>query len=130
MAAVAQYASTVKGAAVQITTASPGVLNATSAVGTLVIAAGSLGTRIDDLYIQAVGSTSAGMIRFFLSDGSTYSRLLLEVPVQTVTQSSTSAGFSTRLTSLAWVIPNGMQLRATSEVANTFNIIVTRAGDF
>ena len=130
MAIQAQYVSTVKSPAVQVSAASAGIRDAASAVGTLVMAAGTSGSRIDDLIIQAAATTSAGMVRLFISDGSTYSRLIKEIPVTAITVGSTTAAFSTMLLNQGICIANGQQLRATTEVANTFNIVLTRAGDF
>lgn len=130
MAATAQYASTVRAVATQITTASSAVMGGTTAIGTLLLAAGASGTRIDDITIQAAATSTSGMVRFFISNGSTYSILLKEVQVSPVIVSGIQPAFTTSLSNLAWVIPSGMQLRATSETANAINIIITRAGDF
>lgn len=130
MAVSAQYVGTVKSPVVQVTTASAGIRDAASAVGTLVMAAGASGSRIDDITINAAVTTSAGMIRLFISDGSTYSRLVKEIPVTAVTVAATTPAFNTQLLNLGICLQSGQQLRATSEVANTFNIAVTRGGDF
>lgn len=127
MATSAQYASTVRAAAAQVTTANTN-RNGTGAIVT-VFTAGSSGSRIDDISIDATGTTTAGVVRLFLNDGST-SYLWQEILVTAVTPSTTQAVWSYTLLNLALVIPSGWSLRASTNNAETFNILVTRAGDF
>ena len=97
MSTTAQYAATPATAMAQISTAN----TARDGSGTIVdvLTAGSNGTRIDDITITASGTTTAGVVRLFLYDG-TNTRLWKEILV-TATHN-----------------------------AETFNICVTRAGDF
>ena len=67
MATSAQYASTVQTAQVQISTANTN-RNGTGTLGTLITGASS-GTRVDDIYMVATGTTTAGVIRLFMYDG-------------------------------------------------------------
>jgi hypothetical protein len=112
-----------------------GALSAANAArdgtGTVVtlFTAGASGSRIDDIYIVATGTTTAGVIRLFLHDGTT-ARLLSENLVSAITPSTTIPVWSTTLLGQGIVIPSGWSLRATTNNAETFNIIVTRAGDF
>ena len=92
------------------------------------------GSRIDALTLQATGTTTAGMIRLFLHDGSN-ARLIGEVPVQAVTPNATTRAWSARLTKdvsdlLPIVLADGASLRASTEKAESFNVIPTMAGDF
>lgn len=97
-------------------------------------AGGSLegGTRVDDITIQATATTTAGMIRLFLSlDGGTTNRLIREIPVNAATPSGTVQAFRTDLVDLGIILPNANALlRAATNNAEAFNILVSRAGDF
>ena len=127
MSTAAAYASTANTAAVQVTTANA----ARDGTGTIVtvMAAAASGTRIDDIYIVATGTTTAGVIRLFISEGAN-TRLLSETLVTAVTPSNTIPVFSSTLLNQAIVLKTGFSLRASTEKTETFNIIVTRAGDF
>ena len=127
MSTAAQYASTVTSAAVQVTTANTN-RDGTGTI-TTVLTAGASGTRIDDIYMVATGTTTAGVIRLFVHDG-TNARLLSETLVSAVTPSTTVQVWSNTLLSQAIVLKTGYSLRASTQIGETFNIIVTRAGDF
>lgn len=127
MSTQAQYAATPKTASAQVSAANTN----RDGTGTLVtvFTAGANGSRIDDIYITASVTTTAGMIRLFLSNG-TDTRLYREVLVSATTPSATVAAWTTSLTSLALVLGAGWSLRASTEKAEAININVTRAGDF
>lgn len=127
MAVSAQYASTIRSAAAQVTAAN----TSRDGTGTIVtvLTAGSSGTRIDDITIQAAVTTTAGMVRLFVHDGTNF-RLYREIQVDANTVSATNPGFNTQLSNLALCIPSGYSLRAATEKAEAINVIITRAGDF
>ena len=127
MSTAAQYASTVTTAAVQVTTANTN----RDGTGTIVtvLTAGASGTRIDDIYMVGTGTTTAGVIRLFVHDG-TNARLLSETLVTAITPSTTVHVWSNTLLSQGIVLKTGYSLRASTQIGETFNIIVTRAGDF
>lgn len=127
MATSAQYASTPRAALGQVSTANTN-RDGTGTIATI-FTAGSNGSRIDDIKIQATGTTTAGVVRLFLHDG-TNARLLQEVMVTAATPSTTVEAWSTTLLNQAITLPNGWSLRAATNNAETFNVIVTRAGDF
>ena len=127
MSTAAQYASVVTTAAVQVTTANTN-RDGTGTIVTVLTAAAS-GTRIDDIYMVATGTRTAGVIRLFVHDG-TNARLLSETLVAAVTPSTTVQVWSNTLLSQAIVLKTGYSLRASTNNTETFNIIVTRAGDF
>lgn len=127
MSTQAQYASTPRTAIAQATSANTN-RDGTGTIAT-VFTAGASGSRIDDVTITAVGTTTAGMVRLFLHDG-TNARLLREVAVSAITPSGTVAAFTASLTNLALVLQSGWSLRASTHNAETFNVCVTRAGDF
>ena len=86
--------------------------------------------RIDDIAIKARGTTTAGMIRFFLSpDGVAY-RLWKEVSVTAITPSATVQSFESLLVSLGLVLVAGMRIYVSTEKAEAFDITVTRGGTF
>jgi len=103
----------------QVTTANPN----RDGTGTIVdvVTGATEGTRVDKVYIRATGTTTTGMIRFFLYDGAN-TRLWKEVQVSAVTPSATveawNSSFATDL-----IVPTGNKLRASTEKSETFNII-------
>jgi hypothetical protein len=127
MSQYAQYASTVAAAAVVISAAN----TARDGTGTIVdvLTGGSSGTRIDDLTVTAQGTTTAGVVRIFVSDG-TNTRLWKEILVPANTPSTTNATWSYSVSDLALIIKSGWKLRASTHNAESFNVLVTRAGDF
>lgn len=127
MSITSNYAATPKTAVAQVSTANTN----RDGTGTLatVFTAGTSGSRIDDIAIIATGTTTAGMVRLFLHDG-TNARLWREVAVSAITPSATVSPFSSLLGNLALVLQSGWSLRASTHNAETFNVLVTRAGDF
>ena len=127
MATAAQYASTVRTAQAQVSVAN----TARNGTGTIVtvFTAGASGSRIDDIYITATGTTTAGVVRLFLNDG-TNTYLFEEILVTAITPSTTVQVFQSVQLNLGLVLANGWSLRASTNNAETFNIQVTRAGDF
>jgi hypothetical protein len=127
MSTQAEDASTARTAQAQVTTANA-ARDGTGTVATI-FTAGSSGSRIDDLTIQATATTTAGMVRLFLHDG-TNTRLFREISVSAATPSATVAAYTSSLSNLALILQSGWSLRASTEKAETFNVLVTRAGDF
>lgn len=127
MATTAQYASTVRTAQAQVSTANTN-RNGTGTIAT-VFTAGSSGSRIDDIYITATGTTTAGVVRLFLNDG-TNTWLFQEILVSAITPSTTVQVWQSVQLNLALILASGWSLRASTNNAETFNIQVTRAGDF
>lgn len=130
MAATAQYAATPVSGLAQVSVANAG----RDGSGTLVtiVTGGASGTRIDDITFKAAVTTTAGMVRLYLStDNGTTNRLIREISVNAVTPSATVASWSSSLTDLGIVLQNVTTLlRASTEKAETINIAVTRAGNF
>jgi hypothetical protein len=91
MALSPQYASTPINSAVNIATANA-LRDGTGTLGTLITASGN-GIRVDDIYITATGTTTAGTVRMFLSNGTT-NYLIQELIVSAVTVSSTVPAWS------------------------------------
>jgi len=120
------FASVPKAGQAQIATANAG-RDGTGTVGT-VWTAGAEGSKIEQVTVQATGTTTTGMIRFFLHDGSVF-RMFDEVPVTAVTPSATVTAYFAERTYENLVIPAGWSLRASTEKAETFNVIA-QGGDF
>lgn len=127
MATTAQYAATVQNASAQISTANTN-RNGTGTIVSVMTGATN-GTRIDDIYIVATGTTTAGVVRLYISDGSNI-RLWQEILVPAVTPSTTVQVWSYVLLNQALILESGWSLQASTNNAETFNILVTRAGDF
>ena len=127
MSTTANYAATPRAAVGQISTANTN-RDGTGTVVTI-FTAGSSGSRVDDIVITATVTTTAGMVRLFLNDG-TNTRLWQEIPVTAITPSGTVQAFTFTLLNQALILPNGWSLRAATNNAETFNVFVDRAGDF
>lgn len=128
MATAAQYAATARTAVGQVTTANT-ARNGTGTIATI-FTGGTSGSRIDDISIVATGTTTAGVVRLFLNDGTT-SYLLQEILVTAITPSTTVQVFSFQLLNQAIILASSSwSLRASTNNSETFNILVTRAGDF
>ena len=132
MATQAQYAAAPRCGVGQVSVANTN-RNGTGTIGT-VFTAGASGSRIDAIDIKAVNTTTAGMIRLFIHDGVNAS-LLTELPVVAVTPSATIPTWEVQLNAstmsqlLPFALPTGYSLRASTEKAETFNLIAF-GGDF
>lgn len=105
---------------VQISTANTN-RDGTGTMGTL-LTAGANGTRIDRLVIKATVTTTAGMVRFFVHDG-TNTRLIREVVVSAITVGASTSAFESDLVTPDLYLPtSSYQLRVSTEKAETFNV--------
>lgn len=87
-----------------------------------VVTAGASGSRVYDITVTATGTTTAGIVRLFLHNGSNY-RLLDEIPVSAITPSGTVKVWTvTRKLSSQW-LPTGWKLAASTHNAETFNVV-------
>ena len=126
MAAAPSFAATVKASAVNIATADTSRTAPTN-VGT-VFTAGASGSRIDEVNIISTGTTTSGVVRLWVYTGSAY-YLLSETLVTATTPSTTQAVFSSVSTYNNLMLPSGYSLRATTNNAESFNVIAF-GGDF
>lgn len=89
------------------------------------------GDVIEQVVIQAVGTVTDGMIRFFIShDAGTTKHLIDEIQVSALAPSGTTPAFRTTaadLIGLVFANQNAI-LYASTNNAETFNIIVQKAG--
>jgi hypothetical protein len=125
MATTPQYASTPINGAVNIATANAG-RDGSGTLGTLITASGN-GIRVDDMYVTATGTTTAGAVRMFLSNGTT-NYLIQELIVTAVTASATVPAWSQPINSKGLVLQSGWSLKFSTNNAESFNIVITRAG--
>ena len=93
-----------------------------------VITGATNGTRIDRITIEATVTTTAGMVRLYIYDG-TNTRLWQESPVYAITPSGTVVTHRAVLDSLRLILPNGYKIRASTHNGETFNVIA-EGGDF
>ena len=101
---------------------------ATIATGPSTTAAAGVGERINRVTVQATGTTTSGVIRFFISlDSGTTNRMICEKLVPAVTPSTSVPAFRMEVGELTGIIlPGGgaAVLRASTNNAETFNILV------
>jgi hypothetical protein len=134
MATKPQFASIIREDIAQVTAANT---NRDGATGTYVdvVTAPTNGCRVDSIEVTATGTTTAGMIRLFLTDAGGLRRLWREIPVTAVTPSATVQAWSARIATPAGdgtpllVLAATRKLAASTEKAETFNI-VAMGGDF
>lgn len=119
MATSPNYAATPNAPAVTISTAN----TARDGTGTIatVFTAGSNGSRLEDITIKAQGSTTAGMVRLFLHDG-TSARLWREIQVPAVTPSGTVPSWEIRFP-IYLFLQSGYSLRASTNNAESFTVV-------
>jgi len=134
MSNLQQFAATPRASVTRISTANTN-RDGTGTIGTL-FTGGASGSRVDDISIKATGTTTLGMVRLYrsLDNGSTW-RLLKEVSITAITPSGTVQSFESVLTDLQWILPAGSGgttalLGASTNNAETFDVMVNRAGDF
>jgi hypothetical protein len=100
----------------------------TLASGPAASAANGVGERITRVVVQATGTTTAGVIRFYLSlDNGTTNRLILEKLVPAITPSTSVSAFRIEVSELVGLmLPGGGQalLRGSTNNAETFNVMV------
>jgi hypothetical protein len=109
----------------QVSVANPNRDGTTGAYITLVTA-GPSGTRIAEIVTQATVTTTAGMVRLFLTDGST-TRMFDEIAVSATTVFANVKGnrVSTLYTNL--VLPSGWSMRASTHNGEAINIFALGA---
>jgi len=94
-----------------------------------VFTAGASGSRIRRIATKATGTTTAGMVRIYLYDGSN-ARLFHEFAVTAATPSGTVKSFeegiieAVNLDKLPLNLATGWSVRASTHNAETFNVIV------
>lgn len=128
MATAAQYAA-VPRTSIQVLGSANANRNGTGVLNIVFTANATTGSRIDDIYVNATGTTIAGAIRLYLHDGSN-ANLWQETLVTATTPSATVQTWGFSWVNQGLILAPGWSLRASTEIANTFHVTVTRAGDF
>lgn len=86
------------------------------------------GTRVLEVTVTGTGTTTAGMVRFYLYDG-TNTRLLSEVQVSAITVAASTKAFTQSVTFDNLILPSASwKLQASTHNAETFNVFAL-AGD-
>jgi hypothetical protein len=83
------------------------------------------GTRVDKVIVQAVGTTTAGMVRLFVYDPTAdRNTLIAEVRVEAITPSASVKAFSQTLDLLpnGIMLPQNYVLRASTHNSETFHV--------
>ena len=96
-----------------------------------VLIGGTEGTRIHRITIKAIATTTAGIIRLFIDDGSNV-RLWREILVTAITPSASVATFEEEILldeEEALILPATYELQAATHNAESFNIIA-EGGDY
>lgn len=89
--------------------------------------AGASGTQVNEVVLQGVGTTAAGVVNIFLHDGSTY-HLFDQVQVVAVTSSTTAGAWrAARKYDNLWLPNNSWTLRATCTVAGLQSLVKVTA---
>lgn len=121
------FTDTARADAIAIATANS-ARDGTGTVGT-VFAAGADGSRIDSVTVVATGTTTAGVVRLFIHNGTAYF-LWKEILVSAITPSTTVEVFrSVFIPDVPLVLPTGYSLRASTHVAENFCVHVS-GGDW
>lgn len=99
--------------------------------GTLVDAyiAGLTGSRVTQIEIVAIGTTTTNIVRLFLHDG-TSAKLWKEISVTPITPGASTAVWSTSIVPVVpLVLPSGWKIQAATNNAESYNVIV-HGGNF
>lgn len=122
------FIGTPKTPSLQLSTANT-ARDGTGTLGTL-YTAGASGARIDRINVTAIATTTAGMVRFFLYNGTT-NLLISELPVIAVTPSATQPAFTADIVfDQGLILQATYQLRIATNNAEIFNVTVTNGGDY
>jgi hypothetical protein len=98
-------------------------LDGTGTIETVITASGN-GYDLKSVTVKAIVSTSAGMVRLFLYDGSN-TKLFREVPIAATTKSSIARAFASKITfNDGFALKTGWSLKASTENAESFKVIV------
>lgn len=97
---------------------------------TAIFSAGASGSKVEEIRVKARGTTTAGMVRLYLYDGSgTDGHLFEEVPVTAITPSATVETFEATVTYDNLVIQSGWSITASTHAAESFGVEIF-GGDF
>lgn len=99
-------------------------LDGTGTLSTAIVTGASSGTQIQSITIKAQVTTTTGMIRLFLFDG-TNTKLLKEVAVPAVVKSACAQSYFEKVNfdGNGFALKSGWSLKASTEKAESFNVI-------
>lgn len=121
MATSPAYAANVKHANGQVSAANA-LRDGTGTIVTL-LTAGSAGSKIESVTVVGTVTTTAGMVRLFVSiDGGTTKRLFDEIPVDPVTPTASVPVFRREKRYTNWVLPAGALVYASTHNAEAINV--------
>ena len=111
-------------------TATANTSRTTFTTGTDLYTAGTNGSLVERIKFEATATTTAGVLRVWIHDGSTYF-MVDEILVTAITPSSTIAAFTSVWTPPGGylLLPNGYKISATTHNAESFNAL-TMGGEF
>lgn len=125
MSALPQYVGVPKSASVAISTANTNRDGVTGVYGTL-HTAGASGSRFDRVRVNATGTTTAGMVRFFVGTA-----LVYELPVMAVTPSTTTPAWGVDVDfEKGLTLGAGIVLKVSTDKAEAFAVTTISGGDF
>lgn len=127
MSGAPQFATNPVNAAVQASVANTN-RDGTGTIATLYTAPAG-GARIDEINIKAGVTTTAGSVRLWLHDGTSFF-LWKEVQVPAITASGSNPSFEATLGNLGLILEEGWGIRVATNNAELFNFIITRGGEF
>lgn len=117
------FATIPRSAVAVISAANPSLTDTGTIVS--IMTAGAQGTKVERVRIKALVTTTAGMVRLWLHNGSA-NFLLEEVPVPALTKSASVAAFQADVDfstpDRLLLLPASWSLRASTEKAESFNV--------
>lgn len=87
------------------------------------------GCRIESVSIKALTTTTMGMVRLFLYNGSA-TRLLTEIPIPAITQSATEKSYEQKINLNNFSLKAGWEIRATTENSSQSIAVVVEGNDW
>ena len=84
--------------------------------------AGASGSRIERIVVEARATTTAGMVRLYIHNGTT-AFLWREVSVSAITPSASVKTFREEIAVEDLILPTGYSLRASTHNAENFNVL-------
>lgn len=114
---------------IQVSTANT-ARDGTGTLGT-VVTAGANGTRIEGVRVQAAVTTTAGVVRLFITDAAGANpKLFMEILVSAITPSTTVEAFSAeRIFTRPLFLASGQLLKASTHNAEAINVFALGVGD-
>lgn len=107
----------------QLTTANPNKDGTTGAYITLVTGTAA-GTKVNQIDITALVTTTLGMIRMFIYDG-TSTRLFKEIPVPVDTASATDPGWVSSVRPTNLILTTSQTLKLSTEKSEIFDVVAS-----